>query len=99
MATAVEPADAGALQEALKSVRERIKTASAERSGGPDLPEVRLVAVSKTKPLEDLKAAYDLGQRVFGENYVRSTRSAALGLQGRQCSRACSRCDPRLAIS
>ena len=29
-----------------------------------------LVAVSKTKPIEDLQASYDLGQRDFGENYV-----------------------------
>lgn len=29
-----------------------------------------LVAVSKTKPLEDLQIAYDQGQRVFGENKV-----------------------------
>ena len=29
-----------------------------------------LVAVSKTKPIEDLQALYDLGQRDFGENYV-----------------------------
>ena len=35
------------------------------------LPEyVTLVAVSKTKPLEDLQEAYDAGQRVFGENKV-----------------------------
>lgn len=32
------------------------------------LPNVKLVAVSKTKPVEDLQAAYDAGQRVFGEN-------------------------------
>ncbi len=31
---------------------------------------VTLVAVSKTKPIEDIKALYDLGQRDFGENYV-----------------------------
>ena len=31
---------------------------------------VRLVAVSKTKPVEDIRALYDLGQRDFGENYV-----------------------------
>jgi pyridoxal phosphate enzyme (YggS family) len=31
---------------------------------------VRLIAVSKTKPVEDIKALYDLGQRDFGENYV-----------------------------
>ena len=29
-----------------------------------------LVAVSKTKTVEDIKALYDLGQRDFGENYV-----------------------------
>lgn len=29
-----------------------------------------LVAVSKTKPVDDIKALYDLGQKDFGENYV-----------------------------
>ena len=29
-----------------------------------------LLAVSKTKPIEDIKALYDLGQRLFGENKV-----------------------------
>ncbi|RYG23163.1 MAG: YggS family pyridoxal phosphate-dependent enzyme, partial [Chitinophagaceae bacterium] len=29
-----------------------------------------LVAVSKIKPVEDIQALYDLGQRDFGENYV-----------------------------
>ena len=29
-----------------------------------------LVAVSKTKPIADIQALYDLGQRDFGENYV-----------------------------
>jgi uncharacterized pyridoxal phosphate-containing UPF0001 family protein len=32
---------------------------------------VRLVAVSKTKPVSDILEAYDAGQRHFGENYVR----------------------------
>src|ERR1035438_1608186 len=31
---------------------------------------VQLVAVSKTKPAEDLKELYDLGQCDFGESYV-----------------------------
>lgn len=31
---------------------------------------VQLVAVSKTKPVSDILALYDLGQRDFGENYV-----------------------------
>ena len=35
------------------------------------LPEnVTLVAVSKTKPIEDLQEAYNAGQRVFGENKI-----------------------------
>jgi pyridoxal phosphate enzyme (YggS family) len=32
--------------------------------------KVTLVAVSKTKPVEDIQALYELGQRDFGENYV-----------------------------
>ncbi len=36
-----------------------------------NLPEsVRLVAVSKTKPNEDILEAYNVGQRIFGENKV-----------------------------
>jgi len=35
-----------------------------------DNTEVTLVAVSKTKPIEDIQILYDLGQRDFGENYV-----------------------------
>lgn len=31
---------------------------------------VTLIAVSKTKPIEDILALYELGQRDFGENYV-----------------------------
>lgn len=33
-------------------------------------PQARLVAVTKTKPVELLQAAYDLGLRLFGENKV-----------------------------
>ena len=31
---------------------------------------VQLVAVSKTKPVADIRALYEMGQRDFGENYV-----------------------------
>ena len=34
------------------------------------LSNITLVAVSKTKPVEDILALYDLGHRDFGENYV-----------------------------
>ena len=35
-----------------------------------DAKKVTLVAVSKTKPAEDILALYNLGQKDFGENYV-----------------------------
>jgi pyridoxal phosphate enzyme (YggS family) len=34
------------------------------------LSNTRLVAVSKTRSIEEIKELYDLGQRDFGENYV-----------------------------
>jgi pyridoxal phosphate enzyme (YggS family) len=42
--------------------------------------QVQLVAVSKTKPNEDLQALYDLGQRAFGENYVQELVDKAASL-------------------
>ncbi len=33
-------------------------------------PDIKLVAVSKTKPVEDIMEAYNGGQRIFGENRV-----------------------------
>lgn len=47
----------------LSMIQARILQVSSQRS-------VRLVAVSKTKPLEDVMVAYESGQRDFGENYV-----------------------------
>lgn len=40
------------------------------------LPQgVRLVAVSKIKPVEDILEAYNAGQRLFGENYATELRN------------------------
>ena len=36
--------------------------------------QVRIIAVSKTKPVSDLQEAYDAGQRVFGENKAQEMR-------------------------
>lgn len=38
---------------------------------------VELVAVSKTKPVEDILALYELGHRDFGENYVQELAAKA----------------------
>jgi hypothetical protein len=46
-------------------VQKRVAAAAAATNN-----HVRLVAVSKTKPLSAMKVAYDAGCRVFGENYV-----------------------------
>ncbi|KAK9813009.1 hypothetical protein WJX72_007395 [[Myrmecia] bisecta] len=53
---------------ALKEVIQRVNHAC--KKAGRSAPPPRLVAVSKTKPVEMLQQAYDAGQRVFGENYV-----------------------------
>lgn len=54
-----------ALVERFSHVKERVE--KAEKEAGR---EVRLVAVSKTKPTWMLEAIYDAGHRHFGENYV-----------------------------
>jgi len=56
------------LYTALSEIRARISVASASNSP-PQRPPT-LVAVSKFKPAEDLRACYDAGQRDFGENYA-----------------------------
>ena len=38
-------------------------------------PAAKLVAVSKTKPAEDIQTLYDEGQRIFGENKVQEMTS------------------------
>ncbi|HMJ11974.1 MAG TPA: YggS family pyridoxal phosphate-dependent enzyme [Polyangiaceae bacterium] len=56
------------IADALARVRERIARAAERAQRDPD--SIRLVAVSKTKPAEDVRRAYLAGQRDFGENYV-----------------------------
>jgi PLP dependent protein len=43
--------------------------AAAQKNSRP-ASDIQLLAVSKTKPMEQIIAAYDAGQRRFGENYV-----------------------------
>ena len=52
----------------LDAVHQRI--ALAAQVAGRDPRSVRLLAVSKTFPAEDVRAAHAAGQRAFGENYV-----------------------------
>ncbi|KAJ3068242.1 hypothetical protein HDU98_008612, partial [Podochytrium sp. JEL0797] len=56
------------ISDNLNEIRARVATAASSVGRSP--ADVRLVAVSKTKPIEDLMVAYNEGQRHFGENYV-----------------------------
>ncbi len=56
------------MKDRLAQVEERIAKA-AERAGRKR-SEITLVAVTKKFPAEVMREAYDLGLRVFGENYV-----------------------------
>ncbi len=56
------------IREHLDHVRENIMEACAR--SGRNASEVTLIAVSKTKPVELLREAYDAGVRDFGENKV-----------------------------
>jgi len=63
----------------LEAVQQRIATAA--HVAGRDARSIALLAVSKTFPAEDVRAANAAGQRAFGENYVQEalTKIEALG--------------------
>jgi pyridoxal phosphate enzyme (YggS family) len=67
------------IAERLKSVQITVKqsTLDAHRP----LNAVKLLAVSKTKPVSDIVLAYEAGQRLFGENYVQEGVEKIQGLQ------------------
>ena len=56
------------IRDRLTGIRERI--AAAARTAGRDPSSIRLVAVSKTFPIDAIREAYAAGHRDFGENRV-----------------------------
>lgn len=64
----------------LANVRERIAAAARRAGRSPD--EIALMAVSKTFPAAAIRAAYDAGQRLFGENRVQEFAEKAGELLG-----------------
>lgn len=66
------------ISENISAVRERIEAAA--RRKGRDPNSVALMAVCKTKPPEEIRAAYDAGQRLFGENRVQEFQGKAEAL-------------------
>jgi len=61
--------DTESIARNLARVQERIADAAAR--AGRAAADIRLIAVSKTKPIEFIKEAFAAGQRSFGENYAR----------------------------
>ncbi|TCP95779.1 hypothetical protein EDC44_10762 [Cricetibacter osteomyelitidis] len=56
------------IQQNLEHIRQQIQAGCVQAQRSAD--SVKLLAVSKTKPVEDIIAAYEHGQYAFGENYV-----------------------------
>jgi hypothetical protein len=68
MADVIAPPDTATISENLRRVRDRIANAAIKAGRKPE--EVTLVAVTKTKPIEAVRAALEAGQTIFGENRV-----------------------------
>ena len=56
------------IENNLAQIRARIDAAASAADRDPE--SVLLLAVSKKKPVEDIRIAYAAGQRAFGENYL-----------------------------
>lgn len=63
----------GTVADNLYAVQERIAKAAAR--AGRDPKGVKLVAVTKTMPVETIREAIDAGQQVFGENRVQEAQA------------------------
>lgn len=66
--------------EAISEVREQIQRASI--ASGREPSSVRLVAVTKTRSLEEVRMAMDAGCEDLGENYIQEARDKARKLPG-----------------
>ncbi len=80
--------------------RARDRLAAACARAGRDAGDVRLVAASKTVPVEAVRAAHEAGVDEFGENYVqelRDKRDAVDGVRWHFIGTLQSRTAPRVA--
>ncbi|WP_137222176.1 YggS family pyridoxal phosphate-dependent enzyme [Shewanella sp. MEBiC00475] len=67
------------IADRISIAQSRINQAAQNCSRSPN--EIILLAVSKTKPISDIIAAYQAGQRQFGENYVQEGETKINALQ------------------
>src|SRR4029077_14407223 len=70
------------IAENIALIREQITGAARRAKRNPD--EITLMAVSKTFPPGAIRAAYDAGLRVFGENRIQEFATKIESLQGMQ---------------
>ncbi len=63
----------------MQAVRDAIDAAA--RAAGRDPQDIKLLAVSKTFPAEDIRAAYAVGQRRYAENYAQEAISKIAALK------------------
>jgi hypothetical protein len=68
------------VKDRVARVLERIARAAARSGRSPE--SVRLVAVSKTHPVERVAEAYEAGVKVFAENYVQEAEGKVRALPG-----------------
>ena len=68
------------VRENLNNIERRIQDAC--KRSGRERSSVRLISVTKTKPLELLREAYDCGEKYFGENKVQEIINKAPCLPG-----------------
>lgn len=62
--------------------RVRLRIEAAAKACGRRADDISLLAVSKTKPAGDVLAAYQAGQRAFGENYLQDALPKMQALKG-----------------
>ncbi|WP_434926821.1 YggS family pyridoxal phosphate-dependent enzyme [Shewanella sp. HL-SH2] len=67
------------IADRLSIAQSRMNQAAQKCSRSPS--EIKLLAVSKTKPISDIIEAYQAGQRLFGENYVQEGEQKIIAMQ------------------
>ena len=68
------------ITEHLERVQKRVRTAA--ESAGRNPQSVRILAVSKQQPLDQVRAAVAAGQHAFGENYLQEAAAKIAALAG-----------------
>ena len=71
------------IAQQLDKIHQRIQ--SAANAAGRPASDIQLLAVSKTRPIEDIRAAIIAGQTRFGENYLQEAIEKIKALSNESC--------------